>query len=441
MSPISTIYAPCTPPGKSGVAVLRVSGPAAMESARIISGSLPRPRCMGYRILRHPDTGEAIDEALVVAFPAPHSFTGLDVVEFHIHGGRAVMAALMDVLCGMPGLSMAEPGAFARQAFDHGKLDLTRLEGLADLIDSETAGQRRQALQVMGGHNARLFAGFREGIVAALALLESALDFADEPDVSGDSLAEAAEQARQQAAQVEGWLAGSVFSERLREGFVVAIAGAPNVGKSSLLNAIARREVAIVSDVPGTTRDLIEVQVDLGGIPVRFIDTAGLRESGDPVERIGIARAREALSRADLVLAMEEPGHPFCPGTEMRPVDSLRVVGKADLLADAPESQDREGIFYISSKEYKGIHELMEFIQKRFSAMEKAPDAPVVARARQRRELESCRDHLVCASRQSFPELAAEELRLAAQAIGRLTGMVTPEDVLDGIFSRFCIGK
>ncbi|OFW82956.1 MAG: tRNA uridine-5-carboxymethylaminomethyl(34) synthesis GTPase MnmE [Alphaproteobacteria bacterium GWF2_58_20] len=436
----ATIYAPCTPPGKSGVAVLRVSGPGAGPACQALAGMIPAPRRMVHRSLHDPRTGEGIDDALVVFFPGPHSFTGLDVVEFHLHGSRAVMSALVEALGGIPGLSLAEPGAFARQAFDHGKLDLTCLEGLADLIDSETAGQRRQALQIMGGHNARVFARLREDMVSSMALLESALDFADEPDVPDHAMENAAQKAEQLAGVIQAWLDAGDFSEKMREGFVVAIAGAPNVGKSSLINVIARREVAIVSDLPGTTRDAIEVQIDLGGLSVRFIDTAGIRESDDPIEHIGIARTHEAVRKADLVIQMEDPESlPIPP--ETLSVDSLRVVNKVDLLPERPESLPGEKRFYISTKEYNGIHELLEYIQNTLESHEQTRDAPIVARARHRQELANCRDHLRQVSRVELPELAAEELRLAAQAIGRLTGVVTPEEILGSIFSRFCIGK
>ena len=438
-----TIFAPCTPPGKSGVAVVRVSGTLVPDIVRALaSPSLPPARKLVHRKLSDPHSGDRVDDALVVHFPAPHSFTGEDVAEFHLHGSRAVLAALLDALSGFPGARMAEAGEFARRAFDNGKLDLSRLEGLADLIDSETSAQRKQALRLLSGHNEQVFSRLRTQMLGALATLEGALDFADESDVPAEAMGQVRELTEGMAQDISRWLAAAPFSERLREGFVVAIAGPPNVGKSSLVNAIARREVAIVSDIPGTTRDAIEVMVDIGGLSVLFIDTAGIRDSSDPIEAMGIARAKEAIARADMTILMTDPASlPF----PLPPVSGsgkfLHVINKADLFPTAPKSAIGNAGFYISIKDNNGINELLGYIQKEFFAHSELPEAPIVARARHRRELENCLAHLRQASQVALPELMAEELRMASQAMGRLTGQVTPEEVLDTLFSRFCIGK
>ena len=328
-----TIYAVATPPGRSGIAVVRVSGPQAEDCLAALTSVVVAPRRAALARLRH--AGEIIDEALVLVFPAPHSFTGETVVEFHTHGSPAVLAALTRAL-GQLDARPAEAGAFTRRAFENGRMDLTEVEGLADLIDAETDGQRRQALRLQGGGLARATHGWIEALTAALAHLEAAIDFADEGDVmdAGDLLRPVQDRLAKVASAMDAALRGAASGERMREGLRIVVAGPPNAGKSTLLNALARREVAIVTDRPGTTRDALDIALDLGGVPVLLTDTAGLRDTEDAVERIGIARARARVAEADLVLWLSEDGE--APDIEGPAV--WRIATKTDLRGADPSA-------------------------------------------------------------------------------------------------------
>ncbi len=436
-----TICALSSGAGKAGVAVIRVSGTESGAALRALSGPLPPPRHASLRKIADPRTGELIDRGLVVWLAAPATLTGEDMAELHVHGSRAVVARLIGALLAMKGIRLAEPGEFARRAFENGKLDLTEAEGLADLINAETEAQARQALAQAEGGVRALCSAWREDIVKAQALAEAGLDFADEADVAADAAVEADTIVAKLLAAIEHALADK-RGERLRDGYRVVIAGPPNAGKSSLLNALARRDVAIVSEEAGTTRDAIEVHLDLGGIPVVVTDTAGLREADGAVEREGIRRTLARVEDADLVLwivAANEPQlSPNSPPTPARDAQLLRVLNKVDL---APTARLGDAM-RLSAKTGEGLPELVERLSAHASEGLGSGEPAIVTRARHRAELEAAREALSrYRDERGGPELKAEELRIAARHLGRLTGRVDVEEVLGAIFSEFCIGK
>lgn len=429
-----TIFAPSTAPGRAGIAVVRISGRQAGEALRALSDIVPEPRRARLAALKHPVSGELLDRSLVLWFPGPHSVTGEDVAELHLHGGRAVLAAVLGALGGMPGLRPAEAGEFTRRAFEGGKMDLAETEALADLLDADTASQRRQALRGLDHGIGQKADTWREKLIEALALAEAEIDFPDEGDVPVGLTGRAHQIAACLADELRAALAQS-GGERLREGAVVVIAGPPNAGKSSFLNRVARREVAIVSPHAGTTRDMIEVAVDLGGYPATFIDTAGLRETADPVEQEALRRARDRASRADLVLWFEAPdaiGAPDASGD----VPVWRVRNKSD-LAPVP---GLEG-FTISALSGDGVSPLLSAMEVWLRDVFEPGESALITRARHRTALTEALSHLDEAGRQALPELFAEELRLSGRALGRISGRVDVEHVLDSIFLSFCIGK
>lgn len=428
----ATIFALSTAPGKSGVAVVRISGAAAGPALLALTGRLPAARHAALSQITDPVTGEVVDSGLVLYFPAPRSFTGEDVAELHVHGGRATVAGVLDALGRLPDLRPAEPGEFARRAFAAGKLDLAQAEALADLIDAETAGQRRQALRGLDGGLGRCAEEWREQLIAAMAYAETAIDFSDE-DVPPELL----DQARAMAAATAGAISRLIEEdggrgERVAAGARIVITGPPNAGKSSLFNWFVRRPAAIVSPRPGTTRDVIELRLDIGGHAVTLVDTAGLREAADPIEREGVLRAQAAADAADLVLWLDSgdmPAHaaPSCEFWQLWP--------KAD-LRPAPH-----GHHAISVVDGTGLDHLMarlkEWIETRFDT---GPDV-LITRARHRLAFEEARRALEGAAGQREAELVAEDIRAAATALGRISGRIGVEDVLDRIFASFCIGK
>ncbi|WP_182087215.1 tRNA uridine-5-carboxymethylaminomethyl(34) synthesis GTPase MnmE [Aureimonas sp. ME7] len=421
----------------AGIAVLRVSGPAARGAMENLSGGVPEPRRAVLRTFRGAD-GAPIDRGLLLFFPAPGSVSGEDLAEFHIHGGRAVASAMLAALTRLPGIRLAEAGEFTRRAFENGRIDLTEAEGLADLLAAETQGQRAQALAQADGGMRQLADGWMRRLLHARALLEADFDFSDEGDVSDDVSQGVAAEIARLLADMEESLSGARRGEIWRYGFHVVIAGAPNAGKSSLLNALAEREVAIVSPVPGTTRDVIELRLDLGGIPVRFSDTAGLREAGDAVERIGIERARAAMEAAGLVLHLTEPG-----GTNENlgldpAIPSLRIRTKSD-LGDTASRPDAD--LAISAQTGAGLPELIARIAAHAGAAVGDPAAVLPARERHREIIAGTLGLLRDFDTTLPPEIAAETLRLAADRLGSLTGRTGVEDLLGVIFSEFCIGK
>jgi tRNA modification GTPase len=440
-----TIFALASAPGRAGVAVMRLSGPDAGSALARLAGALPSPRRAARRRFADPRTGEAIDDGLALFFPAPNSFTGEDVAELHIHGSHAVIAALLDALAALPGLRLAEPGEFTRRAFEHGKLDLTAAEGLADLVAAETAAQRRQALRQLEGALGRLYEDWRERLLRALAHLEAAIDFPEE-GLPEDLSAAVRDSAAALRAEIARHLADGHRGERMRDGVTVAIIGPPNVGKSSLMNALARRDVAITSAVAGTTRDVIEVALDLGGYAIVLADTAGLRDATDSIEEEGVRRARARAAAADLrllVLDATEPVPALPAG--LVDCDTIVILNKADLgVGEGAERADRLGdgsALRLSVLTGMGMSALLARLEKEVAARFAPGDAPLLTRARHREALEACITALDRFAQQPALELAAEDLRLATQALGRITGRVDIEDMLDIIFREFCIGK
>jgi len=437
-----TIFALSSGRPPSAIALVRASGPQAQEIVTALAGKLPSPRTATRVLLT--DVGQRpIDDAVVLWFPGPASATGEDVAEFHVHGGRAVLAALFAALSGFENVRAAEPGEFTRRAFENGKLDLTEAEGLDDLIHADTDRQRRQALLQLKGLLGDKARDWRVRIIEASALIEAAIDFSDEGDVPAELIAPALAKVKVLLAEIEQVLAGQGRTERLRDGLVVAIAGPPNVGKSTLMNQLARREVAIVSPHAGTTRDVIEVQLDLDGYPVTVIDTAGIRETDDPVEQEGVRRARARAADADLVLWLSDSPHVAFEHDGSAPV--WKVRNKIDLeevgrpLAEVPG----QGSFQISASRGDGVPELIAALVGFAQSYLGDSEGGLIGRTRQRKLLEdtaaSLRRCIEVVGQGE--ELAAEELRAAAHALGRLLGRVDVEDILDVIFREFCIGK
>ncbi|MFC5069612.1 tRNA uridine-5-carboxymethylaminomethyl(34) synthesis GTPase MnmE [Flaviflagellibacter deserti] len=432
----STIYALASGTGLAGIAVVRVSGPRSSDVLITLAGKLPVPRRATFVVLRDPASSEDLDQGLVLWFPAPGSFTGEDVAEFHIHGGRASVSGLLQALGKIEGCRIAEPGEFSRRAFESGKLDLVEAEALADLIAADTAAQRRQALRGLSAGIGLVADAWRADLIRAMSFVEAEIDFSDEGDV-GDGLWRRAEPIIVRLIDdIEALLTKGRSGERLREGAVVVLSGPPNVGKSSFLNRVAGRDVAIVSAYAGTTRDMLEVHLDLGGYPVTMIDTAGIRETNDPIEQEALARARKRSENADLVLWFSDAGE-----SGISPTSSDRmwsVVNKID-LSGSLDSED--GVYPVSAKTGAGIDRLLsdlgEWAKTAFAPSESA----LVTRERHRLCLGSAVDALRRALLAKEPELRAEELRLSARELGRISGRVDVEDVLGGIFSEFCVGK
>lgn len=444
--PRDTIFALSSGRAPAAIAVVRMSGPATGAALERLAGRIPAPRVATFATLRD-GSGAAIDDAVILYFPQPHSATGEDVGELQVHGSRAVLGRIIEEISKIEGMRAAEAGEFTRRAFENGKLDLTEAEGLDDLIHADTEAQRRQALRQFKGLLGQRADDWRRQIIEASALVEAGIDFSDEGDVAGDLIAPARQTIEQLRIQIGQVLAASGRSERLREGLVVAIAGPPNAGKSTLLNRLARREAAIVSPYAGTTRDVIEVHLDLDGYPVVLLDTAGIRPTRDPVEEEGVRRARERAAEADLVLWLTEPmAEPGLPERALEDGAVWLVVNKIDesgghVPREVPGFDGRR--FFISAKHGQGLAELTaglgEFAAKFFGAGESA----LVTRARQRALLEVAVAALGRAGEieAGAEEILAEELRVAAHALGRLLGKVDVEDVLDKIFRDFCIGK
>jgi tRNA modification GTPase len=428
-----SIFAQATPPGRSGVAVIRISGPEAVAAAARLGADGLEARRASVRRLHDPNDGRLIDTALALRFDAPASFTGEDVVELQVHGSLAVCRGLCGALGRLPGLRAAEPGEFTRRALTNGKLDLAQVEGLGDLLMAETAAQARQALELAEGRLSAIAAGWRRDLVRALALLDASIDFADEelPEVVGEVRTLLAGVATQMEAQV----AGAAAHERVREGFEVVLVGAPNVGKSTLLNALAGREAAITSDAPGTTRDAVEVRMDLGGLLVTFVDVAGLREATDVVEVIGVERARKRAGRADMRLFLVEGVEADGLGVDQEAGD-LIVRAKADLRAEAAAPA-------VSGLTGEGVAELLSRVAEELAA--RAAGAGTVGHERHRvaveRALVAVREATARANPGGEAELAAADVRAALGALDRLVGKVDVNAVLDVIFHSFCIGK
>jgi tRNA modification GTPase len=445
MSDGETIAAPASGQGRAGIAVIRISGSRARTALETMAGGAPPPRRAALRRIVDPRTGETLDRGLVLWMPGPASFTGEDMAELHVHGGRSVVAGILAALIEGCGCRPADPGEFTRRAFANGKLDLAAVEGLADLIDAETAAQRRQALLQLDGALGRQTELWSERLLAATAWIEAALDFSDEADVPGSAVAAARTDIQAVAAEIGHALATDAGrGERLRDGFAVAIAGPPNAGKSTLLNALAQRDIAIVSPIAGTTRDLLEVRLDLGGLPIRLVDMAGLRDSSDPIEMMGIARAHRQIEQADLVLWLVPLDMDRSVGNS--PVAPHLAIGsKADMDASADsDAKYGELLLKISAATGAGLDTLLAEIRARAEATIGVGDS-LLTRARHRAALADAQAHLIRAEAGAAQglgeELVADDLRRAVRALGRITGRVDVEDVLGVIFARFCIGK
>jgi tRNA modification GTPase len=429
---METIYALATAPGKSGVAVIRISGSLALNAAQKLAGKLPNFRVTGLRSLRN-EVGELLDQALVIVFSKGHSFTGEDIAELHLHGGAATVKSVLTALSKINGLRMAEPGEFTRRALENGCLDLAQVEGLSDLLEAETEAQRKQALQIFSGALGKLVKSWRSDLLRAVALLEATIDFVDE-DVPVDVNPEVLALLNRVMKSLVKEAKGVKITERIRDGFEVAIVGSPNVGKSTLLNKLAGREAAIVSEIAGTTRDVIEVRMDLNGIPVTILDTAGLRSTDDTVESIGIKRAVERAERADLrVFLYEKTAQDLL--LKPKPSDII-VRNKADLLTGSN--------FSISAKTGLGIEELVLRISNILNKL--AGGAGTAIRERHRIAISKAIfliDQVIINIKNDLEstEILAEDLHHGIRALDCLVGRVGVEQILDEIFSSFCIGK
>lgn len=473
-----TIFALASAPGRSGVAVIRLSGPRSGSALLGLAPDLkmlPPPRRAVRVFLFDSDSNDShfesesnnshnntpygqnsvenrnesesslipaglIDDGLAIWFPGPASFTGEDVVELHVHGGSAVLDAVTGCLVRIDSVRPAEPGEYSRRAFENGKLDLTAAEAIADLVDAETTAQRRQALAQMGGALAELYDGWRSQLVGALAYLEACIDFAEE-DIPDDLMARSADTLTALRDSIYEHLQDNGIGERIRDGFRIALTGAPNVGKSSLMNALAKRDVAIVSDIAGTTRDVLEVPMDLGGYAATLIDTAGLRETDDVVEIEGVRRARAAADAADIRIHLLDASD---MGSIEQPAGALVVANKTDKVMDDADLGDA---LPLSVKTGAGLDDLVAVLTERVGtlASNRVNDSPPLTRARHRLALEDCVSALDRArdgaTEGQDMEMIAEDMRVAAQALGRITGRIDVEDLLDKIFKDFCIGK
>jgi len=445
MSHGDTIFALASAPGRSGVAVLRVSGSLSLASFKDLYAGEIEPRVARLCHLQDPVSRETIDKALVLYFANPGSYTGEDVVEYHLHGGRAVIDSMLGYLRECKGHRMAEPGEFTRRAFENGKMDLTEAEAVADLIDAETQAQKTQALSQMGGALYHLYEGWTEALKKMLAHLEADIEFPDE-DMPDGILPELLPKVQDLYTDIDAHLNDNRRGERLRDGVKIVIIGAPNAGKSSLLNSLAQRDAAIVSDMAGTTRDVIDVHLDLGGYPVILSDTAGLRpeqlggDAQDLVESEGIRRALALANDADIKLLMFDGSDPEPDEGTLALIDdhACLIVNKAE---EKHSDFKLDRALEISVKSGDGIDLLVESLAKRIEDLIGLQETPALTRERHRVALVEAQDALSRALLAHMPELVAEDLRLAIRALGRITGRVDVEDLLDVVFNDFCIGK
>ena len=443
-----TIYALSTVYGKSGVAVIRVSGNEALKAVELMTDidvKSIKPRYAYFAKLHNLDKTESLDQSLVLYFKAPHSFTGEDIVEFQTHGSKAVIASVMNCLSQIEGFRMAEPGEYSKRAFYNGKMDLTEAEGLADLIDSETSEQQKYAMRQMEGGLKNLYESWRAELVKMLAHLEAFIDFPDEeiPPSVIDNMQNTVFKLEK---EIKSHLKGDSIGERLREGFRVAIVGAPNAGKSSLLNAIVKRDAVIVSDIAGTTRDAIDVHLDLNGYPVMFTDTAGLRETEEEIEKKGIDIAYGKIHDADLVICLYDASvdtvHVFNKIKDSLKNKALFVANKCDKLTSEQCSElEKSGCLVISAKQKQGVDKLLQAISKNIQERFTSNSNLLITRSRYREALQDVLENLQNFGFNKEIELTAEDIRLAARALGKITGRIELDEILDKIFGDFCIGK
>lgn len=440
-----TIFALASAPGRAGVSVVRLSGAqSGIILQRMTARPLPEPRKAVLRKFIDPESKSPLDIGIALWFPQPQSFTGENVVELHLHGGIAILDAVLRVLARQPEARPALAGEFTRRAFELGKLDLTEVEGLADLVAAETEAQRRQAFRQMQGQLGAMVEAWRHALLGALAHIEAHIDFTEE-DLPPDLWDQVCQKLMSLMSEMQLHLADYRSGERLRRGLQAAVIGAANVGKSSLINAIARRDVAIVTPVAGTTRDIIEVHLDLGGYPVTLADTAGLRQSQDLIEAEGIRRGRAMAASADLKLALFDASDwPLLDveTTALCDADTLRILNKADLNPQAIGPAKAQGMLVLSIVDGRGLPQLLQTLQAEAVTRLGSGESAGLTRERHRRHLKSCADCLARAVRPGIAvELAAEDVRLAVRALGQITGRVDVEDILDVIFADFCIGK
>lgn len=444
----NTIYALSTVFGKSGVAVIRISGPQALDAVKLMTNiniDKIQPRYAYFSALHDINNTQNLDNSLVLYFKAPFSFTGEDIVEFQTHGSKAVIASVMDNLGKIEGFRLAEPGEYSKRAFYNGKMDLTEAEGLADLIDSETSEQQKYAMRQMEGGLKNLYEGWRQDLIKVLAHLEAFIDFPDE-DIPSSVMSDMKNTVFKLENEVESHLNGDSIGERLREGFRVVIVGAPNAGKSSLLNAIVNRNAAIVSDIAGTTRDAVDVHLDLNGYPVMFTDTAGLRETEEEIEKLGIDIAYSKIDDADLVICLFDASvdsvQIFDKIRKSIKNKSLFVANKKDKLTKEQCSNiEKSGCLIISAKEKEGVDKLLNEIGKQIKERFTSNSNLLITRRRYREALKDVSDNLQAFGFNKEIELTAEDVRLAARALGKITGRIEVDDILDKIFGDFCIGK
>jgi tRNA modification GTPase len=446
-----TIFALASGLGKAAIAVIRISGPDAAHAIEALIGRLPRPRQASFRKIIDPDDRKIIDTGIVLWFPGPNSFTGEDSGELQVHGSRSVVSLLLKVLGRIPGLRLARPGEFARRALENGQLDLVAIEALGDLIEAETEQQRRLAIEQAAGHLQESVEHWRNDLLDSLVMIECDLDFSDEMDAPSVSRTKVRVKCEEILRRLTPLTAESAQVERIREGMTVLIAGPPNAGKSTLLNAITRRDVAIVSERAGTTRDLIEVKLDLGGFPVNLIDTAGIRASDDPLEQEGVQRALKKSAAADLVLWLSPAGEPYhFPPCELADRPLWRVLTKSDAIDDFQKqiedsrNQARAGDLKIeiSAKTGRNLDMLIKRLESHAQKAMFVEGSLIVANERQRSAIRSAEVALRAATDETAPlEIVAEDLRRACFFLESLIGRVGVDDVLERIFARFCIGK
>lgn len=432
-----TIFAPATASGKAGVAVIRVSGPQALEAVKKMTAiKTPVPRKAMFSEIHTPD-GTAVDNGLVLYFPRPNSFTGEDVVEFQTHGGRAIISAVLSGLAQINGFRPAGRGEFTRRAVENGKMDLTAAEGLADLVDAETEQQRKQALRQMGGALAKIYEDWHDRLLHVLAWMEAYIDFPEE-EIPENVSADVRGKIAGLMSEIQVHLNDGRRGEKLRDGFQIAIIGAPNAGKSSLMNRLAQRDVAIVSSTAGTTRDIIEVRLDINGYPVIVADTAGLRDTDEEIEAEGVRRAKARAEEADLVLWLSD-ALKGKNNTETEKIDSEKIFCIMN-KADQAEPQNDDNI-WISAKTGQGIDVLLDRIGRFVEEKMALREEPSLTRLRHRKALEECLQCLNSSLKAPEIELMTEDLRMAMRSLGKITGQVQVEKLLDVIFKDFCIGK